>query len=157
MTPPLPGGEGAPGTGAPVGLALTAAAAAAALPVVPFVPYAAPYAFGFAWLHAVLIAYPAYRVMSRTRRLTEGAAVGGGCLVGAVPALLVATALPIFQAPDSSGEVWANGLAAAFIFGILGMLGGAAFWAVMRRHVAPRDAPAVPGPAPSPAPAPRGE
>lgn len=139
MTAPEPDGEGAQGaSGAPVAMALTAAAAAAAFPVLPFAPYVALYAFGIAWLHAAFIALPIYLALSRTRRLTEGASIGGGCLVGAVPALLVATGILLLRKPAANGAAWADGLVLAVVFGFLGMLGGAAFWAVMRRHAAPR-------------------
>jgi hypothetical protein len=119
----------------PLGLATAAAAAASSFVFLLGGPVVAFYAFVVAWLHALLLGLPLYLVLSRTRPLNEGAAVGGGCLVGALPALLVwiATVLPGPPADDA----WLGALAVASGFGFLGAIGGAAFEAVMRRHAGP--------------------
>lgn len=127
----------------PLGLATAAAAAASSCIFLLGGPVIAFYAFAGAWLHALLLGLPLYLVLSRTRPLTEGAAVGGGCLVGALPAVLVWITMLLLGPPADAGDVWLGALALAFGFGFLGAIGGAAFEAVMRRHAGP-NGPAAP-------------
>ena len=127
----------------PLGLATAAAAAASSCIFLLGGPVIAFYAFGAAWLHALLLGLPVYLALSRTRPLTEGAAVGGGCLVGALPALLVWIAMLLPGPPAAAGDVWLGALAITFGFGFLGAIGGAAFEAVIRRHTGPAG-PAAP-------------
>ena len=119
----------------PLGLATAAAAAASSCVFLLGGPYVAFIAFVVAWLHAIFFGLPLYLKLSRTRPLTEGAAVGGGCAVGALPALLLTL---LFGIGTAGSDGWSAAPAIAFVFGFLGMLGGAAFWAVMRRHAEPR-------------------
>jgi len=127
----------------PLGLATAAAAAASSCVFLLGGPVVAFYAFGVAWLHALLLGLPLYLVLSRTWPLNEGAAVGGGCLVGALPALLLWIATLLRGPPVAVGDVLLGALALTFGFGFLGAIGGAAFEAVMRRHAGPTG-PAAP-------------
>ncbi len=127
----------------PLGLATAAAAAASSCVFLLGGPVVAFYAFAAAWLHATVLGLPLYLKLNQTRPLTEGASIGGGCAVGALPVLLFSIALSLFGTGSDGVDGWsANVLAAvlaAAAFGFLGMLGGAAFWAVMRRHASPPE------------------
>lgn len=130
-------GGGACRNSPPLGLATAAAATASSFVFLLGGPVVAFYAFGAAWLHAVLLGLPLYLKLSQTRPLTEGASIGGGCAVGALPVLLFSIALSLPGTDSAGADGWSAAVLAAIVFGFLGMLGGAAFWAVMSRHPSP--------------------
>ena len=129
------------------------AAAAASAPLLPFAPFLAIFVFGFACLHAFAIGLPLYRRLRRRRPLTLGAALGGSFLVGAVPMTVLMLAI-VLAAGAAEGEAlekgWLAALAAGLQPGLLGLFGGAAFWAMLRRAGRPRGSSPLPQPASPP-------
>jgi hypothetical protein len=125
-----------------------AAAAAASAPLLPFAPFLAILLFGFACLHAFAIGLPLYRSLRRRRPLTLGAALGWSFLIGAVPMTLILLAV-MLATSAADGAAPENGLLAALAAGLepglLGMLGGGVFWAMLRG-----SGPAAPDPQASP-------
>lgn len=136
-----------------IGLATLAAAAAAPAPVLPLDPgfYAA--AFVVALVHALALGLPLYWWLSRTRRLTLWAALGGSFLVAVVPVTLylgLRSLEPVPGVDEWLGGVqtredgrttllgWLMILVTGLEAGLFGLFGGVAFWCVMRRHAAPR-------------------
>ena len=114
--------------------ACIAAAGAAAFPTILFGPWAIivlPVAFLIAAAHAFLIGLPAYLVLRERRPVDWPEALYAGFLIGALP-------LTVWQLfiNAMSGE-FAFSIPAFVIFGVLGMIGGLVFRAVVGRPEAP--------------------
>lgn len=106
-----------------------AAAFAASAPTVllgPFVVIAFPIAFVVSVAHAAVIGLPAYLVLRRSLHLNYGSAALAGFLIGAIPVAVYALASVALE----KGGTW-EPLVISPIFGILGVLGGLAFRAVL--------------------------
>ena len=149
---PCPAHPDPPGVrpaGEPLGLATLAAAAASTCIFLPFAPYFAIYAFMVAWLHAACIGLPLYLWLRGTRPPTLAAALVWSFFVGAVPVTLwlASTALEPVPGLDAwSGSVqtvengrttaagWLQILTGGLLPGLLGMLGGGAFRAILLRR-----------------------
>lgn len=159
---PAAGPDSAAGrpAGEPLALATLAAAAASTCVFLPFAPYFAFYAFLVAWLHAACIGLPIYLALRRTRPLTLAAALVWSFFVGAAPVTLWIAALALDLPPGM--DAWSDGvqtvadgrttaagwleiLTGAVVPGLLGMLGGAAFRAVLVRR-RPAGSPLPPPP-----------
>ncbi len=125
-----------------VGAGCLAAAGAASAPTIllgPAVILALPVGFVIASLHMLLIGLPAYLVMRRYWAIDWGHAVLAGAVIGAAPITLWAWA----SWGGDGGPIFSGW---TLVLALLGMLGGAAFRAVIgppRERMADRAAASV--------------
>jgi hypothetical protein len=113
-------------SGPRVGAAAFAAAGAAAAPTILFGAWAViafPVGFAVAGTHVLLFGLPAYLLLRRRMRVDWAQAMIAGFLVGAVPVNL--WSLIAGSGAISPYILW------SFVPGVLGMLGGMAFRAVI--------------------------
>ena len=120
--------------------------AAALVPVIPM-PLLLVVSLPIAAVHALVIGIPLYAFLARRRTPGLALTLAGAFLVGALPSLLLVASLTpppmdaagaLFGGSESGPvlraqiERWAEYFAAPFFFGGCGMIGGLAFWLVVR-------------------------
>lgn len=114
--------------------ACLAAAAAAAAPTLLLGRWAAialPVGFVIAGIHVLLFGLPAYLLLRRRMRIDWAQAIIAGIIVGAVPLALWSWL--------RTGGGFGPSLAVALISGVLGMLGGMTFRAIVGPPVERED------------------
>ena len=120
--------------------------AAALIPVIPM-PLLLVFSLPIAAVHVLVIGIPLYAFLARRRTPGLALTLAGAFVVGALPSLFLVTLIapPPMDAAGAlfggseSGPVlraqlvrWMEYFAAPFFFGGCGMIGGLAFWLVVR-------------------------
>ena len=125
---------------------LAAAFAAAAAPAIAWwSPDLFVYALMVALVHVLVLAMPIYLFLRTRLRPTLPGILAGAFLIGALPILLLALAVPMPEGADAWGggvqtvedgvrtwQGWLELLTGAGWFGLFGACGGLAFWLVLR-------------------------